>query len=82
MSKSSSALVYFDFHNYLASTTLMNFTYNSALVTINMIADSAYSVSSDIIGLKRLTNWNPSSTVFRTVKMNVVNPSFAVSYTL
>jgi hypothetical protein len=80
--RKSSALVYLTFRNYLSSTSLLDITYNIALTTIDMIADSSYTVPTDISGLKRLTNWNSPSQSFRTIKMNITNPNWAVPFTI
>ena len=78
----SSALIYLTFRNYLSSSTHVDITYSSVLTTIDMISDTAYFVSTDNIGLKSITNWNSPTQSFRTLKMNITNPSFAVSFTI
>jgi hypothetical protein len=80
--KKSSALLYLTFRNYLASTTFLSITYNSLLTTIDMNSDSAYFIASDSVGLKRLTNWENPSQSFRTLRMNVTNPNFAIPVTI
>jgi hypothetical protein len=80
--KKSSALVYLTFRNYLASTTLLNITYNSLLTTIDMITDTAYYIASDTVGLKRLINWDNPSQGFRTLRMNFTNPNYAIPVTI
>jgi hypothetical protein len=73
--------MYLTFH-YLSSNTFLNITYNNALVTIDMISDSSYYVATDNPGLKRLTNWDNPSQSFRTLKINVTNPSFSIPITI
>jgi hypothetical protein len=62
----------------------MNFTYETNLVTIDMIPNSEYSdvSSASSPGLKRMTNWNSISFGLKTLKMNFTNIAFAASYTI
>lgn len=78
----SSSLLYLNFKNYLTSTTVLTLTYNSSLVTINMLNDSSYTIGTDIAGTKKLTGWNPATQILKTLKINITNPSVAVQFTI
>lgn len=75
-------MLYLDYKNFLTSSTVLTLTYNSSLVTIDMLSDSSYTIGTDVVGTKKLTGWNPSSQMLKTLKINITNPSVAVAFTI
>ena len=47
-----------------------------------MLDDPSYSILSNSNGIKRISTWNPPTTSFKTLRMNIINVMFAISYSI
>lgn len=47
-----------------------------------MLSDLSYTIGTDVAGTKKITGWNPSTQILKTLKINITNPSVAVPFVI
>lgn len=44
------------------------------------MTDSSYVISTDALGTKVLTGWNPATQILKTIRINITNPPVAAPF--
>ena len=70
------------FHNYITTNTILKLTYNTNLISLNVLSSTSYSIINNSNGLKQITNWVDISLNLKQIYITITNIQFAVSFTI